>query len=95
MPPFGDDFHVLAVHVGAVAGDEDAAGRFEGGAGEDALSTTDAAENTARVVALEAVCGAALVSVFAAAFLDNGEAVADFHALDGVDAHQGFGDVGV
>jgi len=38
---------------------------------------------------------AALIAVLAAAFLDNGEAVADFHALDGVDAHQGFGDVGV
>ena len=28
-------------------------------------------------------------------FLDDREAVADCHALDGVDAHQGFGDVGV
>ena len=95
VPAFGDDFHVLSVAVGATAGNEDAAGCLEGGAGDDGLAAGYATQDTACVVGQEAGGSGTFVAVFAAFAGNDVEAVADGYGLDGIDAHQRFGDVGV
>ena len=95
VPAFGDDFHVLSVAVGAAAGNEDAAGCLEGGAGDDGLAARYATQDAACVVRQEPGCSCAFVAVFAAFAGDDVEAVTDGYGLDGIDAHQRFGDVGV
>ncbi len=95
----GDDLGFLALAGHRLPRAEDRRGRLDGEAGDDRLAGRDAAEDAAGVVGEEAraavVAGAHLVGVLLAGQLGGGEAVADLDALDGVDAHQRGGDLGV
>jgi hypothetical protein len=68
-----------------------------GKAGDDGLSGGDAAENAAGMVRQEdrlaVIAHAHLVGILLAGDFRGVEAVADLHALDGVDRHQQRGDV--
>ncbi|TXH58149.1 MAG: chorismate synthase, partial [Burkholderiaceae bacterium] len=84
----------LAVQVDRALGAADRTGRLDGDAHRDVLPGGDAAEHAAGVVAGEAL-RRELVAVLRAALRDAGEAGADLHALDRVDAHHRVGDVGI
>ena len=89
-------FHVdrMAGLVDRAARLGNAGGRLDGDADLDVLAGRDAAENAAGVVAGKTV-RCQLVTMHAAALGNRIEAGADLHALDGIDAHHGMGDIGV
>ncbi len=92
VPPCGHD---LGGHPGAIDGpprQAQAGGRLQRDAGDDVLTTGDAPQHAAGVVAQEPARGD-FVPVFRAFLGHAGEAGADLHALDGIDAHQCVGDV--
>ena len=62
--------------------------------GNDLLPAADAAENTARMVALETVFGD-FVTVLAATQRYHVKTITNFHTFHRVDAHQRVGDVGI
>src|SRR2546422_5346580 len=84
----------LAFAVDRAARKADARGRLERDAHQDVLAGRDAAQRSARVVR-EKTLRRQLVAVLGAFLLDRGEAGADLHAFDGVDAHHRRSDVGV
>ena len=64
-----------------------AAGGFEGNTGDQRLPRGNTAQHPASMVAEEAL-GSDLIAKGRALGVDTAEAVADFHALDGVDTHE-------
>lgn len=90
----GGDGYGFALDVDAAAGGGDGAGGLHGKFSAEGLAGGDAAEDAAGVVGGEALRGE-FVAVEAAALGYDVEAVADGHGFDGVDGHQGAGDVGI
>lgn len=87
---FGDDVHRVAVDVDRTARGGDAGSRLQCQVSNDRLARRNATQDAAGVVAEEAFRGQ-LVTVFGTTLGNAGEAGADFHALDRVDAHQRVG----
>ncbi len=92
VTPGGDHLHRVAMQIDALSGETDTGGRLEGKTGEDVLAAGDPAEDAPGMIAQEAL-GPHLVPMLGTLLLDTGEAVADLHPLDRVDAHEGVGDI--
>lgn len=71
-----------------------AGGRLQRDIRHDLLTAADAAENAARVVALEARFGN-FIAVFAAAQFHHLKTIANFYALHRINAHQRVRDIGI
>src|SRR5476649_1663215 len=94
----GAELDLLAEAVDAAHRRQNRTGRFHGQAADDVLSGRDAGQDAAGMVAEEgglAILHAHLVGILLAAHGRRCEAVADLHALHGVDAHQRLGEVGI
>ena len=93
---FGDDFRFRAIAVDGPPGRQDGGGRLHRETRHNGLARGDAAQDAAGMVGkkhgLSLIAPAHLVGILLAAHRGSGEAVADFHAFDGIDAHQGAGD---
>src|SRR6218665_2370025 len=94
MAPLGADLDAVAMDVDRRARAEDGTGGLDGNAQFQVLPGADAAEHAARVVAAKPLRGHG-VAMHGAALRHAGKARADLHALDGVQAHQRVGDVGI
>src|SRR5471032_2518598 len=98
VPALGAQLHLVAEAVDAAHRRQDRAGGLHGEPADDVLAGRDAAQDAAGVVAEEgrrAVPHPHLVGIVLAAHGGGGKAVADLHALDGIDAHQRLGEIGV
>ena len=95
----GDDLGFRAGLVDGLARRQDGRGRLDREARHDRLAGGDAAQDAAGMVGQEhrlaVIAHAHLVGILLAGQGGGGEAVADLHALDGVDAHQRAGQFGV
>ena len=94
VPALGDDFGGVALDVDGPARQQDGAGGLDGDRHFQVLPGADAAQHAAGLVALEAL-RRQRITMRAALVGHGGKAGADLHALDGVDAHHGVGDIGI
>src|SRR5690606_25983463 len=90
----GHDLGRISFHVNRLAWNPDARRRFQRKVDDDVLPTTDASQDAAGVVAEETL-RRHLVAVLRALLLHHAETGTDLHALHGIDAHHGVGEVGV
>ncbi|MNE68806.1 hypothetical protein D3C80_1644880 [compost metagenome] len=94
MTTFGDHLNFFTRAINRVTRYRNAGSGFQCNISHDLLTAADAAQNTARMIALETLRGD-FIAILAAAQRNDLKTVANLHAFHGVNAHHRVRDISI